>query len=470
MMLSLILGSVFIGVVGVVFWLADASVLVGLGVLSLSTVAGILTHNLVRQLVEGVPVAASEQRAWWQTPEAFLPLVSFLVAWLAGWLPFQVFLNILPYRLSILTIIFALSAVALGLHRSGFFRWFAYRLLHWRMETGTKWPPLLLLFLGSSFLVCMSSNDAVVVGMIPAVLVLSRQAGWRNPSALLLTQFFAANTLSMVTFIGSPTNIIFAEILGLNAIDYMSLMWFPGLLALMGSVFAMRVLYRGADAEYASQSVGLNVVSYQFPIEARIWIIFALLLLVCIMVASVISLPYVLVTAPIIAFAVFKLGKTGELKRLPFSIIPFALVFFAFASELSSHMPADKLLGVFTDGGPWHIAASTLVTVSLVLNVMNDLPTAALFAEIASQASDIATPEGRLFFQATLAALNLGCCLTPVGALAGLIWLHQIRQFASDDFASLPTGGDLIRHGIRYFLIVASVLILGLGGAAWLRL
>ena len=452
-----------LGAAGVVLWVLQVSPPIGLGILAILTILGILAHNPLHRLIEGRPVPMYSQespRPFLHAPEAVLPPVSFLTALSIGWLDFQQFLGILPSRLNILAIIFALASVALFLSRTGFFQWAANSLLQMQRS------PLLALFLGSSLLVCFSSNDAIVLGMTPVVLALfAGQNKMRDAKPLLLTQFFAANTLSMATFVGSPTNIIVAERLGLSFIKYMELMLFPAALALAGSLLAIGVLFRKYLGRESRLSAPPTAREKFPPSGSRQWIVLLITLLGLIACASLTPIPYAVAVLPILAYTGFRMSK-NEWKRLPWPIVPFALTFFAFAYEVSFHFPYEQIVSALDRQDHWLITTGSLVGTSLLLNLLNDLPTAALLAEIAAQVGDLSSVRGQLFLQALLAGLNLGCCLTPVGALAGLMWLHQIRQFGHEN-VSLPTGGDLIRYGIGYFLIVSTVLVSGLMVRAW---
>src|SRR5690606_24043971 len=109
----------------------------------------------------------------------------FLAAALAG----------VPSGLAVPALILALAYLSVSLDESGFFEWFASRIMALGRGSGRRL--LLAVFLGVSVVTFFTSNDIVIVAMTPAVMHLGHRAGIRDLRPFLLTLFVAANTASM---------------------------------------------------------------------------------------------------------------------------------------------------------------------------------------------------------------------------------------------------------------------------------
>ena len=130
--------------------------------------------------------------------------------------------------------------IARGFKHSGYFKYSAYRVLE--ICDGKMTRMNLYLFCLCSVLTFATSNDIVILVMTPTVIELCRQARIRNACLLLLSQFIAANTLSMGLLIGSPTNIIVASEVGLSFFEYLMLMLIPSVLAVVAGFLALHLI------------------------------------------------------------------------------------------------------------------------------------------------------------------------------------------------------------------------------------
>src|SRR4029453_7163864 len=100
----------------------------------------------------------------------------------------------------VIAFILAFAVVAEGLRRSGFIHFLAYRLTDRGGANTTRL--MLYLLLLSSLLAYFTSNDIVILTMTPIVVSVAYQARVANAKILLLSQFIAANTVSMGLLIG----------------------------------------------------------------------------------------------------------------------------------------------------------------------------------------------------------------------------------------------------------------------------
>ena len=375
-------------------------------------------------------------------------------------------------KLDIVFLVLSFSIIAQGIKHSGYFKYSAYRVLE--VCDGQMTRMTLYLFCLCSVLTFVTSNDIVILVLTPIVVEICRQARIRNARLLLLGQFVAANTLSMGLLIGSPTNIIVASETGLDFFSYLGLMLIPSVLAVATGFLVLHQINMASktwlkawryDEYYAMPALKEQP---DFTNEMRGWIIGFIAVLVGVSIISHYQLTFFWVTIPAALASLAILGIVGRnhsgesapplqqcLKDLPYQIFFFAIAFFIVAEALTDHLNFEAILRFLTSGGLWSDSFLSMTGFGLLVNVVNDLPASAIAGKIALGAPALEGVEGNVFMQSMLVALNIGCYVTPVGALAGIIWFHIMRD-AND--VETPTRLDMVLFGSVHFL--ASVLVL----------
>jgi arsenical pump membrane protein len=102
-----------------------------------------------------------------------------------------------------------------------------------------------------------------------------------------------------------------------------------------------------------------------------------------------------------------------------------------------------------------------------LVNLVNDLPASALLGGLLAGAPPVSGPGGTVMVQSVVVSLNLGCYLTPVGALAGLMWFHILRRDGARYGLLVPRPLDLLWYGSLHFLVCGGLMwaLLPLGPA-----
>lgn len=105
------------------------------------------------------------------------------------------------------------------------------------------------------------------------------------------------------------------------------------------------------------------------------------------------------------------------------------MAFFTFAEQFSeTGLLNKKIVPVIQKANETPLSAlGTVYSSGLLVNIFNDLPASALVAETLPKLDLTATAE-TVITQASLVDLNIGTYVTPVGALACLIWFNLIRK------------------------------------------
>ncbi|MBL9059516.1 MAG: hypothetical protein JNK88_05785, partial [Mangrovicoccus sp.] len=138
-------------------------------------------------------------------------------------------------------LLFGLMVVAGAFTVSGFYAFVARRVATLQVS-----PPVLLglLVLTAGVLSALLTNDVVVVAMTPLLVSITLSRGL-NPTPFLLGFCFAANTGSAATLIGSPQNMIAAQVLGLSFTDFLKVALLPALASLPLVWAVVGLIYRG---------------------------------------------------------------------------------------------------------------------------------------------------------------------------------------------------------------------------------
>jgi len=298
-----------------------------------------------------------------------------------------------------------------------------------------------------SFLTIFTSNDIIILTFTPFIYYFTKHAGI-DPIPYLIAEFFAANTWSMMLYIGNPTNIVLASAFQIDFIEYFKWMFIPTVLAGLVNLTLLYLVFRrriniiikqegtmhptDALTDKTGAIIGVFVlfscivalaVAPYFNVE--LWFIslgFALALLIILIIRE--------------SFAglirkninLEKLSFTKTFRRMPLGIIPFVLAMFISVEAL-------RIYGVTSDIGNFFkviINQSTTINVFLFgfssafsANIVNNIPMTVAYVPIIETSSNILNLPG-IF--ATIVGSNLGANITPIGALAGIMWLTILRN------------------------------------------
>jgi arsenical pump membrane protein len=149
----------------------------------------------------------------------------------------------------------------------------------------------------------------------------------------------------------------------------------------------------------------------------------------------------------------FTVGPT--IKKMPISIIPFVLSLFITVEALRIY-GITKEIGIFFNS---LCGASTTATIFVygissasAANVLNNIPMTVAYVPIAGAVSQTNLLPAVL---ATTIGSNLGANITPIGALAGIMWMSILR-----DKEVKLTFKEFVKYGI---LVTPLTLLVCLG-------
>ena len=148
------------------------------------------------------------------------------------------------------------------------------------------------------------------------------------------------------------------------------------------------------------------------------------------------------------------LGKS--LVRAPWQLVPFVLSMFVLIFALDGKGATQAIADAFSH-------TPTILTYGLgsflVSNLVNNIPMSVLFSSIISNLPrNVAT--GALY--ATVIGSNLGACLTPVGALAGIMWSNILKKHGLEfSYVSFVKVGVIVALPTLLAALLGLWLVLG---------
>ncbi|HPB30641.1 MAG TPA: ArsB/NhaD family transporter [Candidatus Sumerlaeota bacterium] len=304
------------------------------------------------------------------------------------------------------------------------------------------------LYVTVSLLTIVTSNDIIILTFTPLVYYFTRHAKV-NPVPYLVAEFFAANTWSMLLYVGNPTNILVASAFRLDFVQYAKWMALPTLAAGSVNAIGLYLLFhreisrplapfqsaRPADAitDLPGAVMGtalllacITGLAVAPRLGVEMWVV---------SMTMAFGLLGVLIArrswARFLGRDMTREGGTGvrrTLGRMPWTIIPFVLSMFITVESLRRY-------GITEEAGRFleRLCGESLILKTFVYgasstvaaNLLNNIPMTLAYSSI------IQGEEGRALLAAALstaAGSNLGANLTPLGALAGIMWMCILKE------------------------------------------
>lgn len=359
--------------------------------------------------------------------------------------------------LKILVLFISMSLLSIYLDEVGFFRFLANVVL--RHASMSQKRLFLYLYLMVSILTVFTSNDIIILSFTPLICYFAKNADI-DPLPYLAAEFVAANTWSMALVIGNPTNIYLATAHGISFLTYLKFSLIPTFLGGGIALLILFLLFR-KKLERPIQP-HQEVVEIKDKISLWIGIIHLGVCTIFLAISSYIhlemwivssvSLLSLILTTLIYALICKRKPKVlfQSLKRTPYTLIPFMISMFIMVVELSD-LGVTKIIGDFM-GNSLPILKYG-ITSFISSNVMNNIPMSVLFSSII-ESLDASSQFPAVF--ATIIGSNVGAFLTPIGALAGIMW-GKIMESHNIKFGYF----EFIKMGV---IVAIPTLLVSLGG------
>ncbi len=330
--------------------------------------------------------------------------------------------------LKILTIFISMTTLSVFLDEVGFFSYLANKVL---MKAKTSQIKLFLYFyIITSVLTVFTSNDIIILTFTPFICYFSKNAKI-NPIPYLVSEFVSANTWSMFLIIGNPTNIYLAGSADLNFFEYLKIMALPTLFGGLISLGLLLLFFRKSLKTPIFQT-NENVKLKNKPLTI-IGLIFLGATTILLAISNYIGIEMwifslssaVLLFITVLIYKLIKKEKKTELvetlKRAPWILISFVLSMFIIVLTLDYQGVVEKIANLLGNN-------NTIFTYGYLsfisCNVINNIPMSVLFSQIIGTG----LMNTSLAVYATIAGSNIGAYLTPIGALAGIMWINILSK------------------------------------------
>ena len=361
--------------------------------------------------------------------------------------------------LKILVLFISMTVLSIFLDELGFFRYLANFALKRAGESQIKL--FMFLYITVSVLTVFTSNDIIILSFTPFICYFAKNAHI-SPMPYLAAEFVAANTWSMALIIGNPTNIYLVTAAGGSFLPYVKVMLLPTLAAGAIAFGCLFLLFRKKLRDPIKAAPEEVVLEDKFSLW--VGIVHLAVCTVLLAIGSYLNIEMWLVSFLsaislfiwCIGIAIFRKRKPTTLvaclKRAPWELIPFILSMFVMVEALSANQVTDAIYGLLGSDMPvWKYG----ITSFLACNLINNIPMSVLYSSILGGTGSASA------VYATVVGSNLGACLTPIGALAGIMWSSILKdhglKFGYLDF--LKIGVTVAVPALLTALGVLSILI-----------
>ncbi|MDI6810135.1 MAG: ArsB/NhaD family transporter [archaeon] len=383
------------------------------------------------------------------------------------------------YRpIGILILFLSLAFMAFALDTTGFFEYWALKALKAANGSGIKL--FFFFYVVVSGLTIITSNDVVILVMTPFIYYSVKNAKL-NLVPFLIAEFFAANTWSMMLLTGNPTNIIVAESFRLEFIEYLRWMFLP---AIVGGIVNLSIIYTIFRKDIKNYSLELKEPEIRNTPGAIFVFSFLAMCLLGLAFATyigwqlwMISLGFALLCGIFMLFSPFESPKNEiekqiskkeriresgiaiAVKRIPWGIAPYILSLFVLVEALK----VQGIIDIFAST-LFHAAGNNLVMGVFITgfgsvfscNLINNIPMTITFVKILQNPLFMTMQNVEGLRYALCMGSNLGANITPLGALAGIMWLSILRGKGGEEIERDITK-KFIKYGIFTTILVTLV-------------
>ena len=360
--------------------------------------------------------------------------------------------------LKIIVLFFSMTFLSIFLDGVGFFKYLA--VLAARRAKNNQFILFLILYGLVSLLTIFTSNDVVILTFTPFICFFCKKTKV-NPIPYLISEFVAANTWSLMFVIGNPTNIYLATSANIDFFSYFKVMAIPTLIGGLLELGILLLLF------YKQLKTPITLSDEDYKIKNKFSLILGLIhLLVCLIflvISSyinfemwIIAFTSALSLLLISTFSSFKNKEnfkviSGSLKNLPYQLIPFFLSMFVIVVGLNEQGITAHFASFLGKNHTIWVYGSTSFLAS---NIINNIPMSILYSDLCLNLT------GSAYYQAIYSSIigsNIGAFLTPIGALAGIMFTNLVKQHDVDFKFT-----DFIKYGVIISIPVLGITLLTL--------
>lgn len=336
--------------------------------------------------------------------------------------------------IKLLVIFLSMSGLSLMLDTLGFFKVASNYVLRKAGHSHTK--IFIYLYITVSILTVFTSNDIIILTFTPIIIYFSKRTNL-NPIPLLVSQFVAANTWSLMLIIGNPTNIYLASKFGIDFISYLTVMFFPTLITGVFTFGLLYLVFRKTLKEPIKKTYE-QTVYLENKFLVYITLIHLILCTLSLSIANyiqiqmhIISLFFLCSNALfLIIYQITKLQAypsyfLNSVRNMPWNLVPFILSMFMMVIGLNKYGLTKNLFEILNHV-PTYVGYG--IGSFFTSNMINNIPMSVLFVDVISHATYIYPNQLQSLVYSAIIGSNIGAYLTPLGSLAGIMWLRMLKK------------------------------------------
>ena len=331
--------------------------------------------------------------------------------------------------LKILILFFSMTTISVILDELGLFRFLAS--VASAKAKQNQFVLFIVLYALTALLTVFTSNDVVILTFTPFICFLAVRSKI-NPIPYLVAEFVAANTWSLMLLIGNPTNIYLATSSEISFIDYFKVMAVPTIVGgLVELGLLILIFHRSLKRPLQSNELVYHIDDI---VPIIIGLVDLLICLIFLILSSYVAIEMWIVSLVcalilvifMLIYSIFKrkniIHVREAFKRLPYQLIPFFVSMFVIVVALNSQGISETLKDFLGNNATiWVYGGASFLT----SNLINNIPMSILFTNITSTLNQSIKLKA---VYASIIGSNLGAFLTPIGALAGIMFTDLVSK------------------------------------------
>lgn len=332
--------------------------------------------------------------------------------------------------IKILILFFSMTLLSIYLDELGLFKYLAIKAS--KICKSSQIALFFIFYVLTAISTMFTSNDVVILTLTPFLIFFAKHSDI-DPIPYIIAEFAAANTWSMIFIIGNPTNIYLATSNGIDFLEYFKVMAIPTLVAGIVETLILFLIFK-KKLSLPIKNSDIENEKLESKTHTIIGLIHLLICLVLLVLSSYIKFEMYLislgcaVSIMVISSILRLVGKdnfkpiTHTFKRLPYALIPFFLSMYVIVASFIAQGVSTSFADFINKGSSIYAYGYSSFIVS---NIMNNIPMSIFYETLVSSLSGI---EKTSAIYASIIGSNLGAILSPLGALAGIMFSSLVRK------------------------------------------
>ena len=331
--------------------------------------------------------------------------------------------------LKILILFISMTMISIFLDELGFFNFVASYVL--KITKNHQLPIFFSFYFLIAILTMFTSNDIIIFTLTPFIIFFSKRAKI-DPIPYLVSEFTCANTWSMMFVIGNPTNIYLSQSYNIGFLEYFLKMAIPTVLSGLTELLILYLIFKNKlkdEINHDNEIIKVNdkpltIIGIIILLICTIFLVISSYINIEMYLISFISLITLLLIS--IIYLIIRNKKPTILlktiKRAPYELIPFVISMFTIVLSLNKYGVTENIANILKDtNGILKYGISSFIS----SNLLNNIPMSIGFGKIIENAGEIVKYKA---IYSTIIGSNLGAFLTPLGALAGIMWMNILKE------------------------------------------